>query len=165
MDASEPPRSLDPMAAPRWLDQREQRAWRGYLRMHAELLRHLNRQLQRNTDLSVPDYEVLAHLSETPGGRLRAFELAGALRWEKSRLSHHVTRMERRGLVAREECPTTPRGADVALTDAGRASIEAAAPLHIEEVRRLFIDALTPDQLDALARISEVVLAQLAKAE
>jgi DNA-binding MarR family transcriptional regulator len=162
MDASNSPTSLDAVAAPRWLDQREQRAWRSYLRMHSELLRHLNRQLQRDTELSVPDYEVLVHLSEVPDGRLRAFELGGALQWEKSRLSHHLTRMERRGLVAREECLTDTRGADVALTEAGRAAIEAAAPRHLEEVRRLFVDALTPDQLDTLAEISDVVLAQLA---
>jgi DNA-binding MarR family transcriptional regulator len=147
---------------PRRLDQREQRAWRSYLRMHTELLRHLNRQLQDEAELSVPDYEVLVHLSEAPGGRLRVFQLGAALRWEKSRLSHQLTRMERRGLVARQECLTDSRGADVALTPAGRAALEAAAPRHLAEVRRLFLDALRPDQLDALAEISEVVLAQLA---
>jgi DNA-binding MarR family transcriptional regulator len=131
--------------------------------MHTELLRHLNRQLQRDTDLSLPDYEVLVHLSEAPSGRMRAFELAGALRWEKSRLSHHLTRMERRGLITREECLTDTRGADVVVTGAGRAAIETAAPRHTQEVRRLFVDALTTEQLDALAELSEGVLARLAE--
>ena len=120
-------------------------------------------QLQHETGLSAADYEVLVNLSEAPGGRLRAFELSGATQWEKSRLSHHITRMVHRALVRRETCPTDSRGAFVVMTDAGRAAIEAAAPRHVENVRRWFISALTPAQLDALADISDVVLAKLAK--
>jgi DNA-binding MarR family transcriptional regulator len=104
---------------------------------------------------------VLVQLSEAPGGRLRAFELGGLTQWEKSRLSHHITRMADRGLVRRESCPTDNRGAFVVMTAAGRKAIEAAAPLHVEHVRRLFIDSLTPEQLDALAEISDAVLAGL----
>ena len=97
-------------------------------------------------------------------GRSR-LELSAALRWEKSRLSHHLTRMERRGLVAREECETDARGAHIALTPAGRTAIVAAAPAHVAEIRRLFVDSLPPRQLDELARISEAVLAGLADGE
>jgi DNA-binding MarR family transcriptional regulator len=147
-------------AAP-WLDDREQRAWRGYVRLEAQLLRHLNRQLQADSDLSISDYDVLVHLSEAPGGRLRVFALGQALQWEKSRLSHHLGRMERRGLVAREECDTDGRGAEVVLTRAGRSSIRAAAPQHVAEVRRVFVDRLTPEQLDVLSEIAAVVLAGL----
>jgi DNA-binding MarR family transcriptional regulator len=119
------------------------------------------RELQRETGLSGADYEVLVQLSEAPGDRLRAFELSGLTQWEKSRLSHHITRMAERGLVKRESCPTDNRGAFVVMTAAGRRAIEAAAPLHVEHVRRWFINALTPEQLDALAEISDAVMATL----
>jgi DNA-binding MarR family transcriptional regulator len=146
----------------RWLDEREARAWRGYTRMQVQLAARLHRNLLRATGLSLPDYEVLVHLSEAPEGRLRSFQLSAALQWEKSRLSHHLTRMQRRGLVARRECETDGRGAFVVLTPTGRTAIEAAAPAHVADVRAALIDALTPAQLDALAEISDAVLARMA---
>lgn len=150
------------MADPRWLDDREAKAWRGFIAMGGQLTARLNRHLLRDAGLSGGDYAVLVGLSEAPEGRLRAFELGRALDWEKSRLSHHLTRMEGRGLISRAECATDARGAFVVITEKGRAAIEAAAPHHVEDVRRLFVDALTPDQLDALAQISDAVLARLA---
>jgi DNA-binding MarR family transcriptional regulator len=144
-----------------WLDEGQQRAWRRFVAVQAQLARHLNRQLQACGDLSLADYEVLVHLSEAPGEQLRAFELGAALQWEKSRLSHHLTRMERRGLVARQECATDARGADVTLTRAGRAAVVAAAPGHVAEIRRVFVDALTPGQLDDLAAACDAVLDRL----
>ncbi|MDP8977637.1 MAG: MarR family transcriptional regulator [Actinomycetota bacterium] len=129
--------------------------------MRLQLSARLNRNLVRAAGLSLADYEVLVSLSEACEGRLRAFRLADALRWEKSRLSHHLTRMQRRGLLRREECPTDRRGAFVVLTDAGRTAIERAAPEHVEDVRRAFVDVLTPAQLDALDEISRAVLARL----
>jgi DNA-binding MarR family transcriptional regulator len=147
--------------APRWLDDREARAWRGFVRLQAEVLASTGRQLQRDSGLSEPDYAVLVNLSEAPDGRLRAFALGRVLQWEKSRLSHHLTRMEQRGLVKRERCQSDSRGAFVVLTDVGRTAIEAAAPLHVEHVRRVFVDALSPTQLDAMGDIAETVLARL----
>jgi DNA-binding MarR family transcriptional regulator len=144
-----------------WLDEREQRAWRGYLDTHTRLIGHLSRQLQRDTGLSEGDYGVLVNLTEAPAERLRAFELGRAMQWEKSRLSHHLSRMTARGLVGREECPSDGRGAYVVLTPAGRAAIESAAPLHVREVRRLFVEALDGDQLDALADISDALRRRL----
>lgn len=144
-----------------WLDEREQRAWRGFLRMHAQVTSRLRRQMHRDTGLSYADYEVLVHLSEAPEGRLRSFQLGDALQWEKSRVSHQLRRMEARGLVAREECPTDRRGAVIVITPAGREAIEAAAPLHVSEVRRTFLDGLRPDQVDALADIAGSVLQHL----
>jgi DNA-binding MarR family transcriptional regulator len=144
-----------------WLDEREARAWRSHVEVSALLNAHLNRQLQRDAALSDSDYGVLVHLSEAPDRRLRPFELGRALRWEKSRLSHHLSRMERRGLVEREGCGTDRRGAFVVLTDVGRAAIEAAAPLHVREVRRVFVDALSDEQLDALAEINQELLRRL----
>ena len=144
-----------------WLDEREARAWRSHVDVSALLNAHLNRQLQRDAALSDADYGVLVHLSEAPDGRLRPFELGQALRWEKSRLSHHLSRMERRGLVEREGCGTDRRGAFILLTDVGRAAIEAAAPLHVREVRQVFVDVLSDEQLDALAEINEMLLRRL----
>ena len=149
------------MPAPKWLDEREERAWRGLLNMYGELRRQVSRQLQQETGLSDADYEVLVNLSEAPRGRMRPFELGRATRWEKSRLSHHLGRMAERGLVVRESCPTDSRGTVVAITPAGRAAIKAAAPKHVDHVRALFLEPLTPAQLDALADISERVLANL----
>lgn len=144
-----------------WLSQSEQLAWRTYLRAHALLDAHLNRQLQSETQLSQADYGVLVHLSEAPDERLRGYELARGLQWEKSRLSHHLGRMERRGLVQRRECPTDGRGAFVQLTDFGRRRIMAAAPVHVRDVRQWFVDLLTPQQLRDLQAINDSLLAKL----
>jgi DNA-binding MarR family transcriptional regulator len=146
---------------PRWLDDREQCAWRTFLRMQGRLRARLNRQLQADSELSLADFEVLVHLTDTPEGRLRVLELARALDWEKSRTSHHLARMQRRGLVGRQECQDDARGAFVVLTPAGRRAIEAAAPRHVETVRRLFFDTLDAEQVDALAAISGQVLDRL----
>jgi len=156
---------VDDDAQVRWLDEREQRAWRGLIRMQAQLGAHLRRSLVRDSGLSDADYDVLVHLSEAPEDRLRIFELVRALQWEKSRLSHQLRRMEQRGLLERSECPTDGRGAFVSLTPEGRAAIEAAAPRHVAEVRRHFVDVLTPEQLDVLGDIAETVLESLQQAE
>ena len=138
------------MVMSRWLTEDEQRAWRGLLRMTAQLNARMNRQLQDDYGISLTDYEVLVVLSEAPQGRRRVFEIADALAWEQSRVSHQLARMQRRGLVARQECPTDARGAFVVLTEAGRAAIERAAPAHVEMVRQLVFDGLSRDQLAVL---------------
>ena len=145
----------------RWLTEDEQRAWRGLLRMTTRLNARLNRQLQDECGLSLADYEVLVVLSEAPAGRLRVFEITDALAWEQSRVSHQLARMQRRGLVAREECPTDGRGAFVVLTEAGRDAIERAAPAHVQTVRQLVFDGLTRDQLAALTAVTSRVLDRL----
>src|ERR1700709_1050662 len=116
---------------PHWLTEREQRAWRGLLQMNSALDARLNRELQQTSGLSLADYDVLVLLTEAPAGRLRVFEVAADLQWEQSRLSHHIVRMERRGLVTREGCTTDRRGAFVVLPTAGRHAIEQAAPEHV----------------------------------
>lgn len=147
------------MPEPRWLNPHESRAWRGYQQMSTQLEALLHRNLVRETGLSLSDYEVLVHLSEATDGVLRAYELGSALQWEKSRLSHHLRRMESRGLVERRTCASDGRGLFVALTRSGRAAIESAAPFHVADVRQYLIDLLTPDQLQVLAEISEKVIA------
>ncbi|TQS30379.1 MarR family winged helix-turn-helix transcriptional regulator [Microbispora sp. KK1-11] len=149
------------MNSPRWLDADEQRAWRAYLRMQGRLTARLNRQLQADSGLSLADYEVLVHLTDREEGRLRPFELQRDLQWEQSRLSHHLTRMQRRGLVRREECADDGRGAYVVITEEGRRAITAAAPGHVETVRHLFFDGLTREQVAALERLAADVLDQL----
>lgn len=125
-----------------WLTADEQRAWRTYLRLNSLLPAQLNRQLQRDSGLTLPEYEVLVQLSEAPRHRLRPFQVCEALNWEQSRLSHQLTRMQQRGLIAREECAADGRGAFVVLTTAGTAAIRSAAPGHAATVRRLIFDRL-----------------------
>jgi DNA-binding MarR family transcriptional regulator len=149
----------------RWLDERENKAWRTYLHAHDVLTARLGRQLQRGSDLSHADYGVLVFLSEAPDHRCRPYELAEMLQWEKSRLSHHLKRMEARGLVERAECPSDARGSFIAITDEGVRAITAAAPLHVADVRGLFLDALDDDQLDALTAINAAILAAVAAAD
>ncbi len=160
-DESLIPDTLGGMNSPRWLDADEQRAWRAYLRMQGRLTARLNRELQAGSALSLADYEVLVHLTDNADGRLRPFELERGLQWEQSRLSHHLTRMQRRGLVRREECEEDGRGAFVVISEEGRRAIAAAAPGHVATVRRLFFDGLTPEQVAALERLATDVLARL----
>jgi DNA-binding MarR family transcriptional regulator len=146
----------------RWLTAAEDRAWRGYRRMRTLLDLQLARDLSHDTGLSEPDYDVLSTLTEAPEPRWRASDLAAHLRWSSSRLAHHVGRMERRGLVAREACDDDRRGAMIVLTETGWQTLRAAAPLHVESVRRHFIDLLTPAELATLAAISAKVVDHLA---
>ncbi|AGZ42894.1 MarR family winged helix-turn-helix transcriptional regulator [Actinoplanes friuliensis] len=149
------------MTEARWLDEGEQRAWRSLMVLQEELMEFLDRQLRTRCGLSSADYRVLAHLSETPGGRLRSYELGGLLGWEKSRLSQHLGRMEKRGLVTRERCETDQRGAFAAITPQGADLIRAAAPQHVVDVRAAFIDQLTPAELQTLTVIGDKVRARL----
>lgn len=150
------------MDDPRWLDDREQHAWRSLQQMNRVLAGELERRLTRRTGLSSADYQVLAPLSETADGRMRAGELAVRAGWEKSRLSHQMRRMEQRGLIARENCASDARGAWVRLTAAGRAAIEAAAPHHVDDVRALLFDLLTPEEVEQLTTVADRVLDHLA---
>ena len=144
-----------------WLDDAEAQAWRGLQLMQLQLTAALSRELSEQTGLSYRDYLVLVVLTDQPDGRMRAFELGRELGWEKSRLSHHISRMVDRGLVERQKCSEDRRGAHVTVTPAGRKAIEAAAPTHVAGVRRRFVEHLTPEQLQVLTEISERVLAGL----
>lgn len=141
-----------------WLDEEEQQAWRSFMSMQVQLIARLANQLAQNSGLSYSDYEVLVALTDRGDGQLRNYELIKLLAWEQSRLSHHIGRMEKRGLVVRLRCPSDKRGSFIQITEAGRAAINEAAPGHVAEVRRLLIDRLDPDELRALHRISQKVL-------
>jgi DNA-binding MarR family transcriptional regulator len=147
----------------RWLDRREDRAWRSFMHAHNQLTLRLRRDLLQDSRLSGADYEILAVLSEHPTERMPAQELCAVLQWEQSRLSHQVRGMEKRGLVVREPNPADARSVVVCLLHAGRRTIEDAAPQHVHSVRQHFIDLFTPAELDTLAALNERVLHHLAE--
>ena len=147
----------------RWLSDSEQQVWRDFLQVQRLLERSTGQQLA-GSGLSNSDFAVLVVLSDVPEGRRRAFELGRELEWEKSRLSHHLTRMQGRGLVLREDCGSDRRGAHIAITSAGRSALEAAAPGHVEHVRGKVFDVLAPSQVDALGEICTLLLTSLGAA-
>ena len=144
-----------------WLDETEERAWRGFRRMMTLLLPRIGRDLQVDSGLSDADYEVLSNLSESIHHDYRFKDLAERMLWSKSRLSHHLTRMEGRGLIRRTEDGGDGRGSMVVLTDRGYQAITEAAPAHVASVRRHFIDLLTVEQLAIVAEVTDVVVAHL----
>ncbi|MBM7076062.1 MULTISPECIES: MarR family winged helix-turn-helix transcriptional regulator [Micromonospora] len=145
----------------RWLDPDEQQTWRAFLTATRALTDTLDRELQHDAGMPHAYYEILVRLSEVPDRRLRMSELADLTGSSRSRLSHAVARLETAGWVRREDCPTDRRGQVAVLTDAGFAALAAAAPGHVEGVRRHLFDALSPAQVDQLRRISETLVAHL----
>jgi len=143
--------------ARRRMTGRELATWRALVDTTSELRRVLGAQLLQETSLSPADYQVLLALSEADGRRLRSSVLAASIDWERSRLSHHLGRMERRGLIRRDECATDSRGAEVSLTDDGARMFRGATAPHMRAVKKNFADALTPDQFEALAEILQAL--------
>ncbi|WP_067714894.1 MarR family winged helix-turn-helix transcriptional regulator [Nocardia yamanashiensis] len=142
----------------RWLSDEEQATWQSYIRLRQRLDAAIAAGLTRD-GLSYSDYEVLVALAAA-GGNLRAKELGAEICWDKSRLSKHLSRMAARGLVGRCQAVDDARGREIMLTDAGRAALEAAAPNHVELVRRLFIDELDPGEAAAMRSLSAKVVAE-----
>ena len=134
---------------PHWLTDEEQQAWRATVQLSQLLMRQLDRDLTPY-NLNGRDYEILVELSEAPDHRLRMTDLADATSQSRSRLSHQISRMEKRGLVRRDDCEGDKRGTFAVLTSAGMAAIERAAPSHVENVRRHFVDRLTAEQLEEI---------------
>ncbi|MEU8388639.1 MarR family transcriptional regulator [Micromonospora sp. NPDC048843] len=139
----------------------ELRIWRDFIETTAALGSRLESRLQGDSSLSTGDYAVLLALSEAEGESMRSSELASHIGWERSRLSHHLGRMERRGLIRRQECATVPRGAEVLLTAAGTEAFRGATFPHLRAIRELFVDALTPKQIVAAGEIATALRAQL----
>jgi DNA-binding MarR family transcriptional regulator len=153
------------MPESRWLDGREALVWRRYLETQRKLQGALDRQNFRDSGLSGAEYAVLVPLSTAEDGLQRARELGAELDWDRSRLSHQIRRMEKRGLVSREECESDARGSMIRLTAAGRAAIEAAAPAHVDNVRRYFFDVLSVEEQEVLSVVFDRVLSRLAEDE
>ncbi|MFJ9365724.1 MarR family winged helix-turn-helix transcriptional regulator [Nocardia sp. NPDC101769] len=147
----------------RWLTDAEQTTWQFYIRMRQRLDAALAAGLAQD-GLSTSDYEVLVALSAA-GGQLRAKELGAEICWDKSRLSKHLSRMATRGLVDRCQAVDDARGREVRLTDAGRRALEAAAPNHVELVRRLFIDEMTAVEAAAVRSLAERVVAEVERTD
>lgn len=148
----------------RWLTDEEQQVWRQWLDLGARITNALSRELQLDSTISLADYTVLVNLSESPDHRQRVVALAEEIKWERSRLSHQITRMAKRGLVRRESCDNDGRGAFVILEEQGLEAITAAAPGHVEAVRHMMFDGLSAEQLaafrDVLAHIEPQVADQ-----
>ena len=139
----------------------ELRVWRDFIEVGEAVRAELAARLQAGSGLSPGDYAVLLALSEAEGTRLRSSELAAHIGWERSRVSHHLGRMERRGLIRREDCPTDSRGAEIVLTPHGEESFSAANRPHLRDIREVFVDALTPAQLAAAGEIAAALRAHL----
>ncbi|GAB7045723.1 MarR family winged helix-turn-helix transcriptional regulator [Catenuloplanes indicus] len=142
-------------------DRDELHIWREFIESTEALRTRVTGRLHDDTGLSAGDYTVLLALSEAPETRMRSSELAGHVGWERSRLSHHLGRMERRGLIARTGAPGDNRGALIVLTAEGGAAFRAATVPHLRVVRELFVDALTPEQLTAAGEIAAALRAHL----
>lgn len=149
------------MTEPRWLDAREAHLWQTYREVYRELTGALENRLISNSGLSGADYALLHPLSSSEQGVLRTRELGRLIGWERSRLSHQVSRMEKRGLVVREECVSDARGSMVRITDLGRKAIDAAAPDHVDAVRTYMLDKLSREEQDVLTEVLDRVLAEL----
>jgi DNA-binding MarR family transcriptional regulator len=149
------------MGEPRWLNDDEQRTWRAFIAAFRLLFEQLDRELQRDAGIPHTYYEILVRLSEAPDRTLRMSQLADRTDSSRSRLTHAVDRLEERGWVRREDCPTDRRGQLAVLTDAGMETLRAAAPIHVEGVRSHLFDQLTPEQVEQLRTISEAISKQL----
>lgn len=140
-----------------WLSESQQRVWRAFLAGSARINEHLDNEL-RPFGLDLGEYEILVCLSEAPNRQMRMSELASAVRQSRSRLTHAVSRLEKKGIVARSNCPSDGRGVIATLTDAGLALLERAAPAHVNSVREAFVDAVSPTDFQAIGRAMTAVL-------
>ncbi|MBV1856457.1 MarR family winged helix-turn-helix transcriptional regulator [Catellatospora tritici] len=141
------------------------RIWRDFIETTEALRSELSSRLQRDSGLSPGDYAVLLALSEAPEQRQRSSDLAAGIGWERSRLSHHLGRMERRGLIRREDCATDSRGAEIVLAPDGAKAFHSATVPHLRTIRELFVDTLTPQQLSAAGEIAAALRARLSTRE
>jgi DNA-binding MarR family transcriptional regulator len=149
----------------RWLDSEEQQTWRSFLTANRLFFDRVERQLQADSGLPHAYFEILVRLSEAPDRTLRMSELAATALSSRSRLSHAIARMEEAGWVRRRACPTDKRGQFAELTDEGFAYLDAAARGHVEEVRTLLFDVLTPEQQKSLREISDAIAERLVDEE
>lgn len=139
-----------------WLTTQEAHMWRAFLAMQRDVARAVENQLKEH-GLSGADYGILVTLSEAPCATLRIREIGDGIGWESSRLAHQLRRMEQRGLIERFNCPSDARGTLAKLTQLGSDTIAAAAPGHVETVRRHFVDLFTPDEMLLVTEIGKRV--------
>lgn len=149
----------------RWLDPQEARIWRAFIEATGRIGTALNDSLKSCSGLTMDDYEMLVHLSEAETQRLRMTELSHRLLHSQSRLTQRIDRLAEKGLVAREKCPDDRRGTFAVLTADGMRAIEAAAPRHVADVRRLLIDLIEPDERGVVADVLERVASSARNAD
>ncbi|MDJ0356296.1 MarR family winged helix-turn-helix transcriptional regulator [Paenarthrobacter sp. PH39-S1] len=137
-----------------WLDNNEEQAWRSFRRLLSVLPARIGRDLAADSALSSADYEVLSTLSEKPNRRWELKGLANKMEWSRSRLSHHTSRMQQRGLIEKRPDPDDARGCILVLTDRGFTVLDEASHHHVVSVRARFIDHLTAAELATLQSIS-----------
>jgi DNA-binding MarR family transcriptional regulator len=135
--------------------------WRSFVETSERIRSVIGSRLQTESRLSSGDYTVLLSLTEATNNRVRSSDLATTVGWERSRLSHHLGRMEQRGLISREECATDNRGAEACLTPTGAEAFRRASAPHLHAIQELFVSALTPEQLHAVAGITEALSSHL----
>lgn len=148
------------MSEPPWLNDEELEFWRTFIAATTTVMGNIEADLKADVGIGFDDYEVLVHLSESEGRRLRMSELSERLLHSRSRLSQRVDRMVHRGLVEREKCPEDGRGTFAVLTDKGFSMIETAAPQHVEAVRSALIDRLSPEQLRSGQEMLDILIAE-----
>jgi DNA-binding MarR family transcriptional regulator len=141
----------------RWLTKEQQAHWRSWLAASTVLREQLSRELQDLHGLTMTDYEIMVRLSERETNAIRMSDLATLTLLSRSRLSHQIDRMEAAGLVSREVCPDDRRGQLAVLTNAGMKALEAAAPDHVEGVRKHFVDVLTDAEYKALGSAAKKI--------
>jgi DNA-binding MarR family transcriptional regulator len=151
-----------PTDQPRWLNQQERDAWMPFIGLLLKLPHALDAAMRRDTGLSHFEYLVLSALSESTDRTRPMSELAEIANASQSRLSHVVAKLEQREWVRRSACPTNGRVVMATLTEAGYAEVVATAPLHVEVVRALVVDALDTGQLQQLAAIATRLLSAIA---
>jgi DNA-binding MarR family transcriptional regulator len=147
----------------KWLSDEEAAAWRGLILMNQLLMAQIERDSMVDANLSGADYAVLVTLSEDETHQVRMTDLAKRMTWSKSRLSHQVARMERRGLVERRTCGEDGRGQWLTLTKPGLETIQSAAPAHVDSVRRHLFSVLSPVQVTQLHALTKAVIDNLQK--
>ncbi len=140
------------------LSERELAAWRGMLRVHAELVKALDAELNRELKLPLSSYEVLIYLRTAPQKRLRMAELSDRTLLSRSGTTRLVDRLERGGLLRRDICSDDARGCFAVLTDAGEEMLKRARPVHLAGVRKRFLDHMSDDELDVLAGAWHTIL-------
>ncbi|MFY0405664.1 MarR family winged helix-turn-helix transcriptional regulator [Solicola sp. PLA-1-18] len=145
----------------RWLDRRQQGAWRSFLGGSTVLMDCLDRDLRTEHDLSMAEYEILVRLSESSERTLRMAELASMVAHSRSRVTHTVARLERVGILHRQPCKDDGRGVEAVLTDHGFSVLEQASHTHVAGVRKYLVDRATPDELDAIGRVMERIVTDL----
>ena len=154
--------SRENATAPKWLTPSEMVAWRRYIIASRQLLAALDADLKEH-DLTLPDYEILALLSDAPDRQMRMSELARIALLSRSRLSHRMKVMEKAGWLKREPCPVDKRGYFAVMTPKGWKAIVAAAPDHVESVRARFLDHITKADQQVIAQIFERIEIPLRK--